>query len=66
MPETVFLIREPAPITTPSPPSSGPLMNPSFGFSNRSSTPDEMFLNKPTGLPMILIDPTIANIYLFT
>lgn len=34
-----------------------PLTIPSIGFSNKSITPVPIFVNNPTGLPRISIDP---------
>ena len=38
---------------------SGPYTKPSLGLSLRSLKPVDIFLNNPTGLPMILSDPNI-------
>ena len=61
-PAIVFFNREPAPWAIPKPPSKGPFAKPSAGFSTKSITPVDIFLNKPTGLPITFNEPHILNI----
>lgn len=62
-PETVWLTNEVAPVITPMPPSSGPLVNPSIGLSIRSYMPDTKFFHNLVGLPMTAKLPNIAGNY---
>ena len=57
----VFLIKEMLPSAIPYPNSIGPSPNPWRGFSWKSISPVEIFLNKPTGLPIISIYPISAK-----
>jgi hypothetical protein len=60
-PAIVFLSKEPAPYAIPNPPSKGPLAKPSAGFSTKSITPVDIFLNKPTGFPITFNEPHTLN-----
>lgn len=52
-PATVFFTKLLAPSNIPKLPSKGPWINPYFGLSNKSKTPEDMLPNKPTGFPII-------------
>jgi hypothetical protein len=57
VPANVFFIKLPAPSIMANPVSNGPLTKSAYGLSIKSTTPDEIFLNNPVGLPNILIEP---------
>lgn len=57
----VLVSKEADPLTIPSPVSKGPYTRPSIGLVTKSSTPLEIFENKPTGLPKTFKDPTTFN-----
>jgi len=63
VPFTVFFTNEPVPFTIPNPPSIGPFYIPLTGISTKSLTPFPIFLNRPTGFPIILEEPSNLNIF---
>ncbi len=60
-PLMVLPISEPAPLTTPFVPYSGPISNPSAGNSTRSLNPDPIFWTKVIGLPRMVRLPIIGS-----
>lgn len=60
-PSIVFFTNDPVPLAIPTPPSIGPLINPSAGSSIKSFIPYPIFFKSPTGFPIKFAEPTILN-----
>ena len=63
---TVFPTSPIVPLISPLPPSSGPYIKPSLGFSKNSITPSPISLNKRFGFPNISTLPIIVKNYFLT